>query len=221
MLYVWFGETLVWEIWQDSSWTHWIVDWSTWLNADWSACFYGKLKSVPWTSGHLERLQSVQWFSFLRLSLAQMSSFPNGGFLSAPRADDCRKKSAIWSSASALKPDKCDKTFLGRSHLKCDKTFLGRSNPTAGSYQAINRSRVKCPKTHLNWHFSRAIFRQEVRRFLIHLPSSFSCGGCSQVVFVYHLAKWHFLWVTFGGVTCPPSIKHGLGILATFSMCGF
>ena len=130
-------------------------------------------KSVPWTSGHLERLQSVQWFSFLRLSLAQMSSFPNGGFLSAPRADDCRKKSAIWSSASALKPDKCDKTFLGRSHLKCDKTFLGRSNPTAGSYQAINRSRVKCPKNHLNWQFSRAIFRQEVRRFLIHMPSSF------------------------------------------------
>ena len=158
MLYVWFGETLVWEIWQDSSWTHWIVDWSTWLNADWSACFYGKLKSVPWTSGHLERLQSVQWFSFLRLSLAQMSSFPNGGFLSAPRADDCRKKSAIWSSASALKPDKCDKTFLTSSH------------PTVGSYQPVKRSRVKCHKNLLNWHFSRAIFRQEVKRFLIPLP---------------------------------------------------
>ena len=71
--------------------------------------------------------------SFFSPTLAQKSSFPNGGFLSG--ADDCHKKSAIWSSASALKADKCDKTFLSGSH------------PTVGSYQAVKPCcRVKCHK---------------------------------------------------------------------------
>ena len=179
---LWFGETFVWEIWQDSSWTHWIVDWSTWLNADWSACFYGKLKSVPWTSGHLERLQSVQWFSFLRFSLAQMSSFPNGGFLSAPRADDCRKKSAIWSSASLLKADKCYKNLS--------------SNPKGDGYQAVNQT-LSSEMSWKSFHL-RNILNRYLRDILNrHLRNILTWG---EEAFTLSPLQQHFLSLVSSGL---------------------
>ena len=99
-------------------------------------------------------------FQSFKSSPGWSASLPQRWFLvGTRRADDCRKKSAIWSSASLLKADKWDKNLS--------------SNPTGDGYQAVNQT-LSSEMSWTSFHLRNILNRREI--FSTDIWEIFSTG---------------------------------------------
>ena len=144
-----------------------------WRHLKW--CFWESFPAFPrWT--HLI-------FQSFKSSPRWSASLPQRCFLvGTRRADDCRKKSAIWSSASLLKADKCYKNLS--------------SNPTGDGYQAVNQT-LSSEMSWKSFHL-RNILNRYLRDILNrHLRNILTWG---EEAFTLSPLQQHFLSLVSSGL---------------------